>query len=101
MLKPVHFPLDGFSGESVMAEGVVELPVLLGTSPKETNIVAKFVVIKKPSAYNVILGSPTLNAVKAIISTPHLKMKFPMPGGIGEVRGDQSMARRCYYTATT
>ena len=48
------------------------------------------------SAYNDILGRPTLNSWKAATSTYHLMIKFPMEYGIGELRGDQVAARECY-----
>jgi hypothetical protein len=37
----------------------------------------KFLVIKCPSAYNVILGRPTLNTLGAVVSTLHMAIKFP------------------------
>jgi len=43
--------------------------------------------------YNAILGTTTLNELKAITSTSHLKMKFLTEQGIGEVMGDQWVAR--------
>ncbi|KAL0446596.1 UNVERIFIED_CONTAM: hypothetical protein Slati_1787500 [Sesamum latifolium] len=37
---------------------------------------------------------------QAVISTYHMKkIKFPTPGGIGEVRGDPLQSRRCYVDA--
>ncbi|KAL0437547.1 UNVERIFIED_CONTAM: hypothetical protein Sradi_0462600 [Sesamum radiatum] len=59
----------------------------------------KFLVVDIPSAYNVILGHPTLNAFRAIISTYHLKIKFPVVGGVGEVQADIIQARKCYMEA--
>ncbi|KAL0415761.1 UNVERIFIED_CONTAM: hypothetical protein Slati_3408000 [Sesamum latifolium] len=49
--------------------------------------------------HNVILGRPTLNTFQAVISTYHMKIKFPTPGGIGEVQGDPLQSRRCYVDA--
>lgn len=49
-------------------------------------------VVKAPSSYNVILGPPTLNSLKAITSTHHLKMKFPTKVEKGEVQGEQALA---------
>jgi hypothetical protein len=49
---------------------------------------AKFLLVDHPSAYNAILGRMALNELKAITSTPHLKMKFPTEEGVGEVKGD-------------
>ena len=60
----------------------------------------KFLVVKAPSAYNAILGRPGLNALRAIVSTYHLKLKFPTDQRIGEVRGDQALARHCYNIAS-
>ena len=48
------------------------------------------------SAYNGIIGQPTLNSWKAATSTYHLMIKFPTENGIGELRGDQVAARECY-----
>jgi hypothetical protein len=31
-----------------------------------------------------------------VTSTSHLKVKFPTKGGVGEVKGDQWVARQCY-----
>jgi len=55
-----------------------------------------FLVVDCSSIYNAILGCPTLNSWKAVTSTYHLMIKFPTEYGIGEVRGDQVMARKCY-----
>ena len=49
-----------------------------------------------PTSYNVIIGRPTLNKWKAATSTYCLKVKFPTDEGIGEVKGDQVLARECY-----
>ncbi|KAL0340196.1 UNVERIFIED_CONTAM: hypothetical protein Sradi_4536400 [Sesamum radiatum] len=52
-----------------------------------------------PSAYNVILGRPTLNAFHAITSTYHMKIKFLVNGGVGEVHANVLQARKCYIEA--
>ena len=39
---------------------------------------------------------PTLNRWKAVTSTYCLKVKFPTKQGVGEIRGDQVLARECY-----
>jgi len=53
-------------------------------------------VVDCPSSYNVIIGRPTLNRWKAATSTYCLKVKFQTENGIGEVKGDQVLARECY-----
>ncbi|KAL0414905.1 UNVERIFIED_CONTAM: Retrovirus-related Pol polyprotein from transposon opus [Sesamum radiatum] len=59
-------------------------------------MMVRFLVVDTPFAYNVILGRPSLNAFSAVVSTYHLKMKFPTKAGIGEVTCDQKEVRRCY-----
>ena len=53
------------------------------------------------SSYNVIIGRPTLNRWKAATSIYYLKVKFPTDNGVGEVKGDQVLARECYQAVLT
>ncbi|KAL0453686.1 UNVERIFIED_CONTAM: hypothetical protein Slati_1346700 [Sesamum latifolium] len=89
-LEKVNTSLYGFIGEVVHPRGMISLPLTLGTGPTRRTYMLKFLVVDVPSAYNVILGRPTLNAFEAIISTYHMKIKFPTPRGIGEVQEDPS-----------
>ncbi|GAV77652.1 hypothetical protein CFOL_v3_21123 [Cephalotus follicularis] len=98
-LKPIDSPLYGFSGERAHVEGTIELPGTVGIAPRQSTIMVRFLIVKLPYAYNVIIGSPSLNFLGAVVSTPHLKMKFPTNSGVGEIRGDQKVARQCYLTA--
>ncbi|GAV84052.1 hypothetical protein CFOL_v3_27497, partial [Cephalotus follicularis] len=68
-LKPVKTPLVGFTEMT-------------------------FLVVDTPSPYNAIIERPGLNLLEALVSTRHLLMKFPTRFGVGEVRGDQEVARR-------
>ena len=49
-----------------------------------------------PSAYNILLGMPSLNAIRAIPSAYHMVIKFPTMNEVGMVRGNQRIARECY-----
>ncbi|KAL0394802.1 UNVERIFIED_CONTAM: hypothetical protein Slati_4446400 [Sesamum latifolium] len=62
----------------------------MGAGVTRKTCMLKFLVVDVPSAYNVILGRLTVNAFQAVISTYHMKIKFPTPGGVGEVQGDPS-----------
>ncbi|GKC56875.1 reverse transcriptase domain-containing protein [Tanacetum coccineum] len=42
----------------------------------------KFIVVRAPSPYNIILGRPELKTLRAVPSTIHSMMKFPTPKGI-------------------
>ncbi|KAL0408344.1 UNVERIFIED_CONTAM: Transposon Ty3-G Gag-Pol polyprotein [Sesamum radiatum] len=71
----------------------------IGNRECSKNLHVEFLVVDVPSAYNVILGRPTLNAFQAVISTYHMKIKFPTPKGVGEVQGDTIQSRKCYVEA--
>ena len=68
----------------------------LGDPPCQATTAVKFLIVDAPSAYNMLLGRPSLNAIKASPSAYHIMIKFPTTGGVGMVRGDQRVARECY-----
>ncbi|KAL0345723.1 UNVERIFIED_CONTAM: hypothetical protein Sradi_4403600 [Sesamum radiatum] len=98
-LEAVDTSLYGFTGEVVHPKGIISLPLTLGTPPLRKTCLLKFLVVDIPSAYNVILGQPTLNAFRAIISIYQMKIKFPVAGGVGETQADVLQARKCYVEA--
>jgi hypothetical protein len=93
---PVPTPLVGFTGEKVLPVGTISLPLTAGSAPREKIVMTDFLVVDRPSAYNAIVGRPTLNKLMAVTSTYHLKMKFPTDHRVGVVRGNQKEARQCY-----
>ena len=68
----------------------------LGDPPCQATTIVRFLIVDAPSVYNVFLGRPSLNAIKAIPSAYHMVIKFPTANGVGMVRGDQRVARECY-----
>ena len=58
------------------------LPVTMGEEGAQLTKMVDFLVVDNPSPYNIILGRTALNKAKAVISTHHLKVKFPTPNGI-------------------
>ncbi|KAK6144344.1 hypothetical protein DH2020_021164 [Rehmannia glutinosa] len=95
-IKPVGTPLTGFGGHEVVPLGTIDLLTSLGEEPCRRTFMIKYLVVEAPFAYNIILGRPGLNQFQAVVSTFHLKIKFPTKFGVGEVRGNQQMARECY-----
>ena len=95
-LRPFDSPLVYFSGDRVYPRGIVTLTVTVGTYLAQLTRQLDFLVMDCPSSGNVIIGRPTLNKWKAATSTYCLKVKFPTDNGIGEVKGDQVLARECY-----
>ena len=95
-LESVNTYLRGFSGEKVLPLGSIQLVLTLGEPPCQATTTARFLIVDTPSAYNMLLGRPSLNAIKAIPSAYHMIIKFPTIQGVGMVRGDQRVARECY-----
>ena len=95
-LEPVNTHLRGFSGEKVLPLGSIQLVLTLGVPPYQATTTTRFLIVDASSAYNMLLGRPSLNAIKAIPSAYHMMIKFPTESGVGMVRGDQRVARECY-----
>ena len=95
-MEPVSTHLRGFSGEKVLPLGSIQLVLTLGDPPCQATMTTRFLVVDAPSAYNMLLGRPSLNAIKAISSAYHMMIKFPTVSGVGMVRGDQRVAKECY-----
>ncbi|XP_074341808.1 uncharacterized protein LOC141679197 [Apium graveolens] len=92
-------PLYGFENNLVPIQGTIYLSVIFGSAPNQVTHVIKFYVINTPSSYNGIIGRSALTRIQAITSISHLKIKFPTPTGVGEVKGDYEVAERCYSQA--
>ncbi|KAK4397397.1 hypothetical protein Sango_1576300 [Sesamum angolense] len=80
----VNTSLYGFPSKVVHPHGMISLPLTLGIEPSWKTCLFKFLVVDVTSAYNVILGRPTLNAFQDVISTYRMKIKFPILGSTGE-----------------
>ncbi|XP_014499024.1 uncharacterized protein LOC106760107 [Vigna radiata var. radiata] len=82
-ITPFHEQIVGFAGERVDTRGYLDLRTRLGTGDQSKKICVRFLLVEANTSYNAILGRPCLNAFGAIVSTPHLAMKFP--SGKGEI----------------
>ncbi|XP_065050280.1 uncharacterized protein LOC103978276 [Musa acuminata AAA Group] len=100
-LKPICSALTGFTDDSVSPLGTITLPLTLGAPPQTKMVMSTFLVVDLSAAYNAILDRPTLNKIRAVVSTYHQTVKFPTPAGIGEVWGSPRESRRCYLTAVS
>ena len=95
-LEPINTHLRGFSREKVTSLGSIQLVLTLGDPPCQATTTVRFLVVDAQSAYNMLLGRPSLNAIKAIPSAYHMMIKFPTISGVGMVRGDQRVSKECY-----
>ena len=76
--------------------GSIQLVLTLGDPPCQATTAVRFLIVDAPFAYKMLLGRPSLKAIKAIPSAYHIMIKFPTTSGVGMVRGDQRVARECY-----
>ncbi|XP_012842286.1 PREDICTED: uncharacterized protein LOC105962516 [Erythranthe guttata] len=94
---PVTTAIFGFTGGSLTPIGQVKIPVTIGTPPRTRTQTVNFVIVEgSPTSYNIVIGRPMLHTFRAVPSTIHQKLKFPVGGMVGEVRGDQAQSRSCY-----
>ncbi|XP_012853665.1 PREDICTED: uncharacterized protein LOC105973192 [Erythranthe guttata] len=89
---PVTTPIFGFTRGSLIPVGQVKIPVTIGTPPRTRTQTVNFVIVEgshrdRPTNDAYLPGS-------LLFYTP--KLKFPVDGAIGEVRGDQAQSRSCY-----
>ena len=98
-LEPVNAYLHGFSGERVLPLGSIQLVLTMGDPPCQATTTVRFLIVDAPSAYNMLLGRPSLNAIRVIPSAYHMVIKFPSENGVGMVRGNQRVAKECYSTS--
>ena len=94
-LDPVNTHMRGFSGQKVLPLGLIQLVLNLGEPPCQATTTARSLIVDAPSAYNMLLSRPSLNAIKAIPSAYHMMIKLPTVSGVRMVRGDQRVAREC------
>ena len=95
-LEQVNTCLRGFSGERVLPLGSVQLVLTLGNPPCQATTMVRFLIVDAPSAYNMLLGRPSLNAIRVVPFAYHMVIKLPTANGVGMVQGNQHIARECY-----
>ena len=98
-LELVSAHLLGFLGKKVLPLESTQLVLTLGNPPCQAITAVKFLIVDAPSEYNMLLGRPYLNALRAVPSTYHMVIKFPIENRVGVVRGDQRVARECYLVS--
>ena len=82
-LGPVNTYLRGFSGERVLPLGSVQLMLTLGDPPCQATTTVRLLIVEAPSAYNMLQGRPSLNAISVVPSAYHMVIKFPIANGVG------------------
>jgi len=99
-MVPYDEPIYGFSGEKVSTRGYIDLYTVFRDCPQTKKFLIYFLAVDTPTSYNVLLDGPSLNTLGAVVSTPHLAMKFTSPSGeIVTIQGDQRFTRECYMAS--
>lgn len=85
---PNSQPLYGFTGDCVILERMIKLPLTIGDRPHTLTVMSNFLVVKGGSQFNVVIGRPALTSLKVVTLIYHQLMKFPMPSRIEQVIGN-------------
>nr|GEV88147.1 reverse transcriptase domain-containing protein [Tanacetum cinerariifolium] len=91
----VNKPLVGFSGEIIWPLGQISLLVKIDDEEHSTSAWMNFMVVRSPSPYNGIIGRPGVRKIRAIPSTAHGMLKFPVAGGIVTLRSSRIIPLEC------
>lgn len=97
LIVPYNEQIMGFARERMDTRGYVDLRTRLGTKRDSEERRVRYLLLEANTSYNALLRRPCLNDFGAIVSTPHLTMKYPSnKGTICTVRADQKMTTECY-----
>jgi len=86
-----------FAGDQVEVRGYLELRTnfIDGTASRTENI--RYLVVNAHSAYNILFRRPTLNRMRGVLSTRHMKLKLPdLSGKVIVIKSNQQEAKKCY-----
>ncbi|GJT97951.1 reverse transcriptase domain-containing protein [Tanacetum coccineum] len=94
-MVPVTAPLIGFSGEIIWPLGQLSLLVKIGDKEHSTSAWMNVVIVRSSSPYNGIIGRPRVRKIKAVPSTAHRMLKFPITGGILTLKSSKIILIEC------
>jgi len=80
-----------FDGRVVIPEGQISLSVNI----EGKEVMVTIIIVRLFSTYMAILGRPWIHTTRAVPSTLHVKVKFPIEHGVTVVQGNQQVARQC------
>lgn len=80
--------LTGFIRDSISPLETTTIHITVSEELKSKTLMVTFMMVSLSLACNVILSHPTLNKLRAVVSTFHWEMKFPTRVGVREVRRD-------------
>ncbi|GJT86724.1 reverse transcriptase domain-containing protein [Tanacetum coccineum] len=92
---PATTSLIGFSGETIWPIGQISLLVKIGDEEHSTSAWMNFMVIRSPSQHNGIIGRTGIRKIRAVPSTAHGMLKFPVEGGTVTLRSSRVIPMEC------
>lgn len=102
ILKTENQPCDdrivGLAREQVDTRGYIDLYTMFSEGKHLCRAIKiRYLIVKANTSYNILLGRPSLNVLQAIVSTPHLTMKFSSAfDDIVTIHVDQKVAQECF-----
>lgn len=90
-LTKYDIPLVGFDEKIMMLEGQITLLVVI----EGKKVMVNFIVVNAFSPYTAILARPWIHTMGVVLSTLHVKVKFPTEQRVVVVKGDQKAIRQC------
>ena len=94
-LTTYESPLISFEGKTIIPKGQIRLPIQTDLEIVEVD----FIMVDSYSPYTAIMAKPWLHALRAVSSTLHQKVKYPLKGLVKEILGNQSVAGQCMVAA--
>ncbi|XP_026428636.1 uncharacterized protein LOC113324531 [Papaver somniferum] len=88
-LMSSYYTIYGFNGAPTKPLGYIVLEVKAGPMKIKT----RFSVVDALSPYNAIISRRWVHKLKGVEATYHQYLRFPTPGGVMEIKGDQVTAR--------
>ncbi|GJT34306.1 hypothetical protein Tco_0924725 [Tanacetum coccineum] len=87
--------LIGFSGETIWPPGQIALLVKIGDEVHSTFAWMNFMIIRSPSQHNAIIGKPGIRKIRAVPSTAHGMLKFPVEDGTVTLQSSRVIPMEC------
>ncbi|GJS92969.1 hypothetical protein Tco_0799937 [Tanacetum coccineum] len=94
-MVPAITSLVGFSGEIKWPLGQITLLVKVGDDEHSISAWMDFMVVRSTFPFNGIIGRPGLRKMKAVPSTTHGMIKFPVTGGTLMLRSSKIVLVEC------
>jgi len=99
-LSPCKEAIYGFTNVAAPVAGVIDLKVSIGSRKGRVSRTCRFIVVEVESTFHGIFGRPFIHGIKAVPSSYHQCIRYPINGIIATVKGSQKDSRQGYKKAT-